>query len=155
MAFNAIVSGDRLQNAYHMQIVRQNRRRSISASICLLMVVLLYAPLAGAAWSSYESACCWSGQCPIAAHHYQKTPAAPADRMDCGHGVPGMMACAMSCCHDSDRSLVTSMAFVLPPSLTSEQAVAVKSPIELAKPLDFPRSIEPLSPPPRFVSAAV
>jgi hypothetical protein len=74
--------------------------------------------------------------------------------MDCGHDMTGMMACAMSCCHDSDRSLVTSIAFVLPPSVAVAASAAIKSPIELAKPLDFPRSIEPLSPPPRLVSAA-
>jgi hypothetical protein len=155
MACHAIVSDDRYQNADHMQIARQNLRRSISASICLLMVVLLYAPLAGAAWSSYVSACCMSGQCPIAAHHHQKIPSAPANHMDCGHDMLGMMACAISCCHDSDRSLVTSIAFVLPPSLTPDRMVAIKSPIEYAWPLDFPRSVEPVSPPPRCLSSAV
>jgi hypothetical protein len=138
-----------------MQTARQNRRRSISASICLLMVVFLYAPLAGAAWSTYQSSCCTSGQCKIPAHHHQKTPASPVHHMDCGHDMSGMMDCAMSCCHDSDRSLITSIAFVLPPSVTVVPAAAFESQIELAKPLDFPRSIEPLSPPPRLFSAAV
>jgi hypothetical protein len=137
-----------------MQIARQNRLRSISAGICLFVVVLLYAPLAGAAWSSYQMACCMSGQCPIAAHHHQKTPAAQANHMDCGHDMPGMMACAMSCCHDADRSLITSIAFVLPQSVAVAAPAAIQSPIESANPLDFPRSIEPLSPPPRFLSAA-
>ena len=138
----------------YMTLRDQHRRRSISASICLFVVVLLYAPLAGAVWSSYQSACCTSGQCPIPGHHHQKTPAAPANHMDCGHDVSGMMACSMSCCHDSDRSLVTSIAFLLPPSVADAASAAIKSPIELAKPLDFPRPIEPLSPPPRFASAA-
>src|SRR5229473_7200250 len=133
-----------------MTLRDRQRWRSISASICLLVVVLLYAPLAGAAWSSYQSACCMSGRCPIPGHHHQKTPPAPENHMDCGHDMSGMMACTMSCCHDSDRSLVTSIAFVLPPSVTVAAVAAIESPVELAKPLDFPRSIEPLSPPPRF-----
>jgi hypothetical protein len=137
-----------------MTLREQHRRRSISASICLLVVVLLYAPLAGAAWASYQSACCMSGQCSIPAHHHQKAPAAPANHMDCEHDMGGMMACAMSCCHDSDRSLVTPIAFVLPPSLAVAAPAAIKSLFELAKPLDFPRSIAPLSPPPRLVSMA-
>jgi hypothetical protein len=137
-----------------METSRHHRRRSISASVCLLMVVLLYAPLAGAAWSSRQMACCASGQCPIPAHHHQKTPAAPADHMDCGHEMAGMTACSMSCCHDTDRSLVASIAFVLPPSAAAAEAIAIKSPIEFAKPSDFTRSIKPLSPPPRFMSAA-
>jgi len=74
--------------------------------------------------------------------------------MDCGHDMSGMMACSMSCCHDSDRSLFPSIAFVLPPSMAAAPSVAIKSPIELANPLHFPRSSEPLSPPPRFISAA-
>src|SRR5260370_24637716 len=138
-----------------MHTARHNPRRSIFASICLLAVVLLYAPLASAAWSSYQSACCKSGQCPIPAHHHQKTPAAPANHMDCGHEMSGMMACSISCCHDSDRSLLASMTFVLPPSATATAAAAIQSPLEFSKPLGFPRPIEPLSPPPRLVSAAV
>jgi hypothetical protein len=137
-----------------MQTALQHRRRSLSASVCLLVVALLYAPLAGAAWSSHQSACCMSDQCPIPAHHHQKTPAAPANHMDCGHDLTAMMACSMSCCHDADRSLAASIAFVLPPSVPVAAPAVIKSSIELAKPLDFPRSIEPLSPPPRFVSAA-
>ena len=155
MALHAIVSDDTYGTAYHMPTARQTRRRSISASICLLMVALLYAPFAGTAWVSYLTACCKSGQCPIAAHHHQRAPTAPASHMDCGHDMPGMMTCAVSCCHDSDRSLVTPVAFVLPPALVAADVAARKSPIELAKPLDFPRSIEPLSPPPRLLPAAV
>jgi hypothetical protein len=73
--------------------------------------------------------------------------------MDCGHDMPGMMACSMSCCHDSDRSMVASIAFVLPTAAPLAAPIAIKSPVELAKPLDFPLSIEPLSPPPRFAAA--
>src|SRR5260370_39823331 len=133
MARHDIVSGDSHQAAGHMQTVRQNRRRSIAASICLLAVFLLYAPLAGAAWSSYQSACCMSGQCKIPAHHHHKAPAAPAHHMDCGHDMAGMIACAISCCHDSERSLVSSIAFVLPPVMAATAPVSITSSIELAK----------------------
>jgi hypothetical protein len=136
-----------------MQTARFHRRRSISASICLLVIILLYAPLVGAAWSSYQSGCCTSDQCPIPEHHHQKTPAAPANHMDCGHDMPGMMACSMSCCHDSDRSMIASIAFVLPPDIAVAASATIKSPVQLAKPLDFPCSIEPLSPPPRLAPA--
>src|SRR5258708_12355411 len=95
-----------------------------------------------------------AGQWRIAGDHRQKTPAALANQMDCGDDMSGMMACSMSCCHDSDRSLLTSIAFVLPPSVAMAAAAAIELPIELAKPLDLPRSIEPLSPPPRFAFAA-
>src|SRR5882762_6845837 len=136
-----------------MEPLRYKRWRLISASICLLVVVLLYAPLAGAAWSSYQASCCTSEQCPIAGHHHQKTPAAPANQMNCGHDMSGMMACSMSCCHDSERSMVTAVAFVMPSTIVAVAPVGIKSPIETAKPLDFLRSLEPLSPPPRLAPA--
>src|SRR6266853_1384362 len=155
MACHAIVSDGDYWVMCSMHTARQTRRRTISASICLLMVALLYAPFAGAAWASYVMACCTSGQCPIAAHHHHKAPPAAANHMDCGHDMPGMTTCVISCCHDSEHSLFTSMAFVLPPPVAAANIATINSPIELAKPLDFPRSIEPLSPPPRFVSAAI
>src|SRR5438093_1426480 len=106
------------------------------------------------AWPSYQSSCCSSRHCQLPAHHHQKPPAAPANHMDCGHELRGMLDCSMSCCHDSDRSQFTSIAFVLPASIAAASSIAITSPIELAKPMDFPRCIEPLSPPPRFVFAA-
>src|SRR5260370_19269518 len=118
------------------------------------MLFLLSAPPAGAAWGSSQRACCTPGQCPFPSHHPHTPPAAPANHMDCGHDMPGMVTCVMSCCHDSDRSLFTSIAFVLPPPLASAAVAFIESPIEFAKPMDFPRSIQPLSPPPRFLSAA-
>src|SRR5258708_6339900 len=154
MALTALVHAHRFSAACRMATVRPHRRRSISASICLLMVVLLYAPLAGAAWWAHRSACCTSGQCASHGHHQQKAPSAPANDRDCEHGMSDRLTCAMSCCHDSDRSLLTPIAFVLPPSVAIAPAPAIQSPIEFAIPLDFPRSIEPLSPPPRSVSAA-
>jgi hypothetical protein len=153
MACHDIVCNQRTWTEYPMQTACQHRRPSTTASICLLAVLLLYAPLAGAAWSSYQSACCTSDQCPIPEHHHQKSPAARAKHLDCGHEMAGMMACSMACCHDSDRSAVTSIAFVLPPIIVAPGSAAITWPVRFAKPLCFPRAIEPLSPPPRLVPA--
>jgi len=138
-----------------MRTASENRRRSLTASLCLLAMIMLYAPLAGAAWSSYQMACCASGQCKIPEHHHHKIPVAPANHMDCGHDMGGMMECAMSCCHDSERSFVASIAFVLSAGVVGAMPAATTSRIEFAKPLDLLRSIEPLSPPPRCISTAV
>src|SRR5260370_34814271 len=154
MALHAIVHDHRFCAWGPMAPVRPPRGRSISASICLLMGVLLYAPLAGAAWWAHRSACCTSGQCASHGHHQQKAPSAPANDRDCEHGMSDRLTCAMSCCHDSDRSLLTPIAFVLPPSVAIAPAPAIQSPIEFAKLLTFPVSTQPLSPPPRSVSAA-
>src|SRR5216684_6043097 len=153
-AWKSFLAYDLVTVGISMTHRNQPRRRSISASICLLVVVLLYAPLAGAAWSSYQASCCTSDQCPIAGHHHQKTAASPANQMDCGHDMPGMMACSMSCCHDSERSIVSAVAFVLPSPVVVVAPAGSKSPIEATKPMDFLRSLEPLSPPPRLAPAA-
>jgi hypothetical protein len=129
-------------------------RRKIVAAICLLTVLLLYAPLGGAAWTSYQNSCCTSGQCKIPAHHHHKTPAAPADHMDCGHDMPGMMACAMNCCQDSERSFASPVAFVIPASTQTVTAAPVQSSIEFSEPREFPQPNEPLSPPPRLIALA-
>jgi hypothetical protein len=68
--------------------------------------------------------------------------------------MPGMMACSMSCCHDSERSMVSGIAFVLPSAVVVTAPIEFKSPIEPAKLLNFLRSLEPLSPPPRLAPAA-
>jgi hypothetical protein len=136
-----------------MESPRHKLWRSISASICLLVVVLLHAPLAGMALASYKAACCTADQCPIAGHHHQKAPAVTANDLDCGHELSGMMACSMSCCHDSERSMLGAVAFVLPSAVVAAAPVGIKSPIEPAKLLDFLRSVEPLSPPPRLLPA--
>jgi hypothetical protein len=136
-----------------MQTSSQRRRRSVCAIVCLLVVVMLYAPLAGAAWSSYQSACCTSDQCPIPEHHHHKSPAAPANYMDCGHDMAGMMACRMSCCHNPENPAVASTIFVLPLPFVFSAPGSHQSGIVSLQSLDSPRSIEPLSPPPRFVSA--
>ena len=67
--------------------------------------------------------------------------------------MPGMMACSMSCCHDSERSMVSAVAFVLPSTVVVVAPAGIKWPIEPAKLLDFLRSVEPLSPPPRLTPA--
>jgi len=68
--------------------------------------------------------------------------------------MPGMMACSMSCCHDSERSMLSAVAFVLPSPVVVVVPAGSKSPIEATKPMDFLRSLEPLSPPPRLDPAA-
>lgn len=120
--------------------------------LCMLAVALLYAPLASTAWSSYRSACCTSDQCSIPEHHH-KAPAAPAGHMDCGHDMAAKMACSMSCCSNTERPAVASAVFVLPQPFQFAAPAGFTSAIKIVDSLDFARSIEPLSPPPRLAAA--
>jgi hypothetical protein len=139
--------GDRMTTRH------QNPWRSFQAIVCLFAVVLLFAPLAAAAWSSYSAACCTSGQCPIKSHHHQHSSSSE-NPMNCGHEMPGMAACSMSCCHDLDRLAISPGLFLLPAPVTIYAPSILKSPFDLLEPMNFHRSFKPLSPPPRISPAA-
>jgi hypothetical protein len=118
-------------------------------------VVFLYAPLAGAAWTARGMACCTAGHCSIPEHRHSKAPAAPDSAMDCVHEMAGMASCSMSCCQSPDRPAVTPIAFLLPSLDSLSPIVEVIESPGVLKSIEIPRSIEPVSPPPRFVAAAV
>lgn len=138
-----------------MTVRQQNRWRSFFATLCLVAVVFLYAPFGAAAWALYSSACCTSGaQCPIHGHHHAQTPASPQHAIDCGHEMPGMAQCTMSCCHNPDWPAVASSIFVLPAPFTVSEADAFEPLIPDFAPQNPSPSFEPLSPPPRFCPLA-
>ena len=121
--------------------------------MCLFAAVFLYAPLAAASWSAHAMSCCTGDHCPIAQHHHQKKQDAPPSQMDCGHDMGEMMKCSMSCCQSSEMPLVTAVAFVLPDSTSTLAPAAVVPAVETAHAIASPRSVEPLSPPPRLEHA--
>jgi hypothetical protein len=100
-------------------------------------------------------ACCTADHCNIPRHHHQKAQAQPASRGDCNHDAGGLMACAMSCCQNPDPAIATAMIFVLPPLAFASTAIVGTRVVEFAHSLENPRSIEPLSPPPRATRAAL
>jgi hypothetical protein len=73
--------------------------------------------------------------------------------MDCVHDLSAMMACSMACCTNTERPAVASAVFVLPTPFQFAAPAGFTSAIKIVNSLDSPRSIEPLSPPPRFVAA--
>jgi hypothetical protein len=132
----------------------QDRFRSFKATACLFAVVFLFAPLVSAAWSSYTGSCCTSGQCPIKSHHHQHSSPASETPMDCGHEMPGMAACSMSCCHNLDHAAIAPGLFVLPAQVTLSASTIFAPCANLREPQNFLRSTKPLSPPPRISPAA-
>jgi hypothetical protein len=136
----------------------QHRVRAAAAWLCMLAVVLLYAPMAGAALLAYGVDCCVGGFCNIPEHHHHKSQPAPAQDtapMDCGHDMSGMTSCSMSCCKDPARPALIPGAFVLPPANFAPAASGVIRPIFLANTLEISRFVKPLSPPPRFASSVL
>lgn len=134
----------------------QARKRIVAAWMCLLAALALYAPLGGAAWSAHSMACCTGDHCPIAQHHHQKKQAAHHAGMACEHdnmGLGEMTNCSMSCCQDSDRPLVTAVAFVLPNLANFPAAISTTASAVTPHALAIPRPAEPQSPPPRLTSS--
>jgi len=74
--------------------------------------------------------------------------------MDCEHGAPGVAGCTMSCCHNTQRALLTPAAFVLHPAISLHGLSAVGRIAERRAVQDIPQSSRPPSPPPRFAIAA-
>jgi hypothetical protein len=116
----------------------------------LLATVLLFAPLAGAAWSAHAAACCTGDHCPIPEHHHSSK--APQQDSGCEHQAGDMMACSMNCCQSVEHAPLASLAFVLPgvALLAGPDGLTLLAQDPQAK--QFPRSPEVLSPPPRLAS---
>ena len=127
----------------------------LCAGLCLLAVALLYGPFAAAAFSARAAACCTPGYCPLAENHRSKAPAAPSSPKNCGHDMAGMASCSMSCCQSPDRPAVTPFAFLLPSPISPIVPVGATESATALKTVEIPQSIEPASPPPRFVAAAL
>src|SRR5579863_4043326 len=138
-----------------MRTQRRTRHPILGPSFCLVAVLLMYAPFAAFAYSARTMSCCTGDHCPIREHHHQAMPIGSNDAMDCGHDMSGMTACTMSCCHQTDRPVLAPVAFLLP-ELTSTSALSSATlPVGMLKQNDLPRATKPLSPPPRFYSAAL
>src|SRR5215472_6655948 len=133
-----------------MTLKQQNRSRSFLAWFCLAAVVLLYAPLGGAAWALYSAACCKSGsQCPIHGHHHAQTPVNSEHTMDCSHDMEAAARCSMSCCPNPDRPTIAPAIFVLPAPATLAAAANFEPLFALSGAPSSINSFEALPPPPR------
>ena len=154
--FRASLAYDLRQFGAEMIVQYQNRWRSFFATLCLVAVVMLYAPYGAAVWAVYAKTCCTSqAQCPVHGHHHARGLAGSEKAMDCGHEMPGMSQCSMSCCQNPDRPAVSSGIFVLPAPVTISLAATSESLTALSGPQSSVNAFEPLSPPPRFASVAV
>jgi hypothetical protein len=127
-----------------------SRIRVFAAWVCLLAVASLFAPLAGAAWSLNTMDCCTGDHCAIPKHHHRKAPV----QAECDHENGGRLAdCSMSCHQDGERVFATAMNFVMPPAVAvSAPADAIRT-VDAPRPIEIPRSVQPLLPPPRISSS--
>lgn len=135
--------------------------RILGAWLCLFAVVLLWSPIYAAAWQAQGMACCSGGLCAAHGHSkqgqsHQRQTTTPETAKQCEHhSNTGLIACSMSCCHQTTSSLTTAVIFLLPePAIVSRPAVALASPSSLAPP-EFVQSFDPPSPPPRALISSL
>jgi hypothetical protein len=153
---NIIFGGAPLEVVYHLVEASmmsgrpQSRFRLLGAWVCLLAVASLFAPLAGAAWSTSAMDCCTGDHCTIPKHHHHKAAA----HLNCDHdNAGGRTECSMSCCQDEERFLATAMIFVMPLLAMSSAPLHVTPALEASRSIEIPRSVQPLVPPPRSIAS--
>jgi len=83
----------------YLQLSRQRLNKSIASVLCLIALLLVYAPMATATLMALSGTCCAGDYCPIHGNHHPapKNKSAP---MDCGHedhDTGKMDSCSMSC----------------------------------------------------------
>jgi hypothetical protein len=127
----------------------------MGAWVCLVAVVLLWAPLWAAARPTEGMDCCKGGLC-LAHRHSKPEPARPQQAgaeetaMHCEHrGGSGLSDCSMACCQENSHVLAAAAIFVMPEPATIAQPSEARAAASNLATTESMQSSEPLSPPPR------
>jgi len=94
--------------------------RRLGACVCLVAVILLWAPAWASALQAAGMGCCDGAMCPLHGHSPKKSSgdtnsAKEAPMAGCEHhGRKAAMDCSMACCHPKDSVLTGAVVFVLP-----------------------------------------
>jgi hypothetical protein len=127
---------------------RHNSRNLFAAWLCLFAAICLYAPLTLSAWPASVS-CCDGNHCAIPGHAHRGASSESRRAMQCQHGSSSMADCTMACCQQQERAPISPVAYVMPPLAALPAPGAAAPNLPASQPNNFPRFIEPLSPPPR------
>jgi hypothetical protein len=140
----------------YLQLFHQRLNKSIASVLCLIALLVVYAPMATATLMALSGTCCAGDYCPIHGNHHPaqndntgKNKSAP---MDCGHedhDTGKMDSCSMSCCHTVEQTLVSVHVFLLTPlAITTSLANPSPAPIALDNSIISP-IFAPQAPPPK------
>lgn len=127
----------------------------VGACVCLVAVILLWAPLWASAFQASNMDCCNGAMCPLHGHAPKKSSndanaGKEAPLAACGHhSRNSAMDCKMACCHPTDPAVTGAIVFVLPtPSGISAPALVGQPRANLAVTMSS-AIFDPASPPPR------
>jgi hypothetical protein len=130
-------------------------RRKLGACVCLVAVMLLWAPAWASALQAAGMGCCDGAMCPLHGHAPKKSSGDPNSAKDAPmagcehHGRKAAMDCSLACCHPKDPVVTGAIIFVLP------GPVEIPAPLVIGPPTPTLFSsvssfvFDPASPPPR------
>ena len=135
--------------------------RRLRACVCLVAVMLLWAPVWASALQAAGMGCCDGAMCPLHGPAPKKSSsntnsAKDMPMTDCEHhGRKTAMDCSMACCHPKDPVVTGVVVFVLP------SAAAISAPFLIGPSATVLSSsassvvFDPASPPPRTLSLSL
>jgi hypothetical protein len=98
--------------------------RRLGACVCLVALMLLWAPAWASALQAAGMACCDGAMCPLHGHAPKKSSgdtnsAKDASMAGCEHhGRKAAMDCSMACCHPKEPVVTGAVVFVVPAAVT-------------------------------------
>jgi hypothetical protein len=130
--------------------------RKLGACVCLVAVMLFWAPLWASALQATGMGCCDGAMCPLHGHSPKKSSGDTNSAKDMPmagcehHGRKAAMDCSMASCHPADPAVTGAIVFVLPtPPSVSAPPFSGAFEARILSQINFP-VFEPASPPPRI-----
>jgi len=136
-----------------LQTKKANSVRKFVAGICMLALVLVYAPIASATLMAATGACCAGDHCPIHGNHHS-APKTEDAGMDCGHHMNQLQSCSMSCCQNAEQPAAHAHLYLLIPVTLTANLVLLTVTAPAAAPIRISPAISPLAPPPKSPALA-
>ena len=129
--------------------------RRLGACVCLVALILLWAPAWASALQAAGVGCCDGAMCPLHGHAPKKSssdanstkdmPMAGCDQ----HRQKAAMDCSMACCHPKDPVVTGAVVFVLPSAVTTSVPLLIGASAPLLSASASSFVFDPASPPPR------
>lgn len=136
-----------------LQIKKANSVRKFVAGICMLALVLVYAPIASATLVVATGACCDGDRCPIHGNHHS-APKTEETGTDCGHHISQLQSCSLSCCQNAEQPAAHAHVYLLMPVTLATNLALITATAPGAAPIKISPAFSPLAPPPKSLALA-
>ena len=129
--------------------------RRLGACVCLVALILLWAPAWASALQAAGVGCCDGAMCPLHGHRPKKSSGDANSVKDMPmagcehHAQKAAMDCSMACCHPKDPVVTGAVVFVLPSAVTTSVPLLIGASAPLLSASASSFVFDPASPPPR------